>query len=88
MFNMQNDKKLTITGVYIEGFCLPKDRLNSMSNSKSRAEALKYLSVHEQIPATTMSPLAVKIGRTGKALEASNMKEKPNSSISSETPAI
>ena len=34
MFNkVQNDKKLTITGVYIEGFASPKDRLNSMNNS-------------------------------------------------------
>ena len=59
--------------------------------SKSRAEALKkYLSVHEQISANLYN---VSFGGENwegliKALEASNMKEKPNSSISSETPAI
>ena len=81
MFNkVQNDKKLTITGVYIEGFASPEGPLKLNEQlSKSRAEALKkYLSVHEQIPANLYN---VSFGGENweglvKALEASNMKEK------------
>lgn len=81
MFNkVQNDKKLTITGVYIEGFASPEGPLKLNEQlSKSRAEALKkYLSVHEQIPANLYN---VSFGGENweglvKALEASNTKEK------------
>lgn len=81
MFNkVQNDKKLTITGVYIEGFASPEGPLKLNEQlSKSRAEALKkYLSVHEQIPANLYN---VSFGGENweglvKALEASNIKEK------------
>lgn len=81
MFNkVQNDKKLTIAGVYIEGFASPEGPLKLNEQlSKSRAEALKkYLSVHEQIPANLYN---VSFGGENweglvKALEASNMKEK------------
>lgn len=81
MFNkVQNDKKLTITGVYIEGFASPEGPLKLNEQlSKSRAEALKkYLSIHEQIPANLYN---VSFGGENweglvKALEASNMKEK------------
>lgn len=81
MFNkVQNDKKLTITDVYIEGFASPEGPLKLNEQlSKSRAEALKkYLSVHEQIPANLYN---VSFGGENweglvKALEASNMKEK------------
>lgn len=81
MFNkVQNDKKLTITGVYIEGFASPEGPLKLNEQlSKSRAEALKkYLSVQEQIPANLYN---VSFGGENweglvKALEASNMKEK------------
>lgn len=81
MFNkVQNDKKLTITDVYIEGFASPEGPLKLNEQlSKSRAEALKkYLSVHEQIPANLYN---VSFGGENwegleKALEASNTKEK------------
>ena len=81
MFNkIQNDKKLTITGVYIEGFASPEGPLKLNEQlSKSRAEALKtYLSTHEQIPAKLYN---ISFGGENweglvKALEASNMKEK------------
>lgn len=81
MFNkVQNDKKLAITGVYIEGFASPEGPLKLNEQlSKSRAEALKkYLSVHEQIPANLYN---VSFGGENwegleKALEASNTKEK------------
>ena len=81
MFNkVQNDKKLTITDVYIEGFASPEGPLKLNEQlSKSRAEALKkYLSVHEQISANLYN---VSFGGENwegliKALEASNMKEK------------
>lgn len=81
MFNkVQNDKKLTITGVYIEGFASPEGPLKLNEQlSKSRAEALKkYLSVHEQISANLYN---VSFGGENwegleKALEASNTKEK------------
>ena len=81
MFNkVQNDKKLTITGIYIEGFASPEGPLKLNEQlSKSRAEALKkYLSVHEQIPANLYN---VSFGGENwegleKALEASNTKEK------------
>lgn len=81
MFNkIQNDKKLTVTGVYIEGFASPEGPLKLNEQlSKSRAEALKtYLSTHEQIPAKLYN---VSFGGENweglvKALEASNMKEK------------
>lgn len=81
MFNkVQNDKKLTITGVYIEGFASPEGPLKLNEQlSKSRAKALKkYLSIHEQIPANLYN---VSFGGENweglvKALEASNMKEK------------
>lgn len=81
MFNkVQNDKKLTITGVYIEGFASPEGPLKLNEQlSESRAEALKkYLSVHEQIPANLYN---VSFGGENwegleKALEASNTKEK------------
>ena len=81
MFNkVQNDKKLTITGVYILGFASPEGPLKLNEQlSKSRAEALKkYLSVHEQIPANLYN---VSFGGENweglvKALEASNTKEK------------
>lgn len=81
MFNkVQNDKKLTITGVYIEGFASPEGPLKLNEQlSKSRAEALKkYLSVHEQIPANLYN---VSFGGENweglvKALESSNTKEK------------
>lgn len=81
MFNkVQNDKKLTITGIYIEGFASPEGPLKLNEQlSKSRAEALKkYLSVHEQIPANLYN---VSFGGENweglvKVLEASNTKEK------------
>ena len=81
MFNkVQNDKKLTITGVYIEGFASPEGPLKLNEQlSKSRAEALKkYLSVQEQIPANLYN---VSFGGENweglvKALETSDMKEK------------
>lgn len=81
MFNkVQNDKKLTIAGVYIEGFASPEGPLKLNEQlSKSRAEALKkYLSVHEQIPANLYN---VSFGGENweglvKVLEASNTKEK------------
>ena len=81
MFNkIQNDKKLTVTGVYIEGFASPEGPLKLNEQlSKSRTGALKeYLSVHEQIPAKLYN---VSFGGENwegliKALEASNLKEK------------
>lgn len=81
MFNkIQNDKKLTVTGVYIEGFASPEGPLKLNEQlSKSRAEALKnYLSVHEQIPAKLYN---VSFGGENweglvKALENSNIEDR------------
>lgn len=81
MFNkIQNDKKLTVTGVYIDGFASPEGPLKLNEQlSESRAEALKkYLSSHEQIPAKLYN---VSFGGENweglvKALETSNLKEK------------
>lgn len=81
MFNkIQNDKKLTVTGIYIEGFASPEGPLKLNEQlSQSRAAALKeYLSVHEQIPAKLYH---VSFGGENwdglvKALENSTLKDK------------
>lgn len=81
MFNkIQNDKKLTVTGVYIDGFASPEGPLKLNEQlSKSRAEALKkYLSTQEQIPTKLYN---VSFGGENwkglvQALEISNLKEK------------
>ena len=77
---VQNEKKLTVTGVYIEGFASPEGPLKLNEQlSKSRAEALKnYLSIHEQIPAKLYN---VSFGGENwaglvKALENSNIQDK------------
>lgn len=57
MFNkIQNDKKLTVTGVYIEGFASPEGPLKLNEQlSKSRAEALKTYLVHTRtVPGQTL----------------------------------
>lgn len=81
MFNkIQTEKKLTVTGVYIEGFASPEGPLKLNEQlSQSRAEALKnYLSAHEQIPAKLYH---VSFGGENwdglvKALESSTLKDK------------
>ena len=77
---VMNDKKLTVTGVYIEGFASPEGALKLNEQlSKSRAEALKsYLSARENIAANLYH---VSFGGENwdglvKALEASDLKEK------------
>lgn len=77
---IQNEKKLTVTGVYIEGFASPEGPLKLNERlSQSRAEALKnYLSAHEQIPARLYH---VSFGGENweglvKALESSTLKDK------------
>lgn len=77
---IQNEKKLTVTGVYIEGFASPEGPLKLNEQlSQSRAEALKnYLLTHEQIPAKLYR---VSFGGENwdglvKALEKSTLKDK------------
>lgn len=77
---VMSDKKLTVTGVYIEGFASPEGALKLNEQlSKSRAEALKsYLSARENIAANLYH---VSFGGENwdglvKALEASDLKEK------------
>lgn len=77
---IQDNKKLTITNVYIEGFASPEGSLQLNEQlSQSRADALKkYLSIHEQIPATLYK---ISFGGENwdgliKTLETSNLKEK------------